>query len=77
MKEVWPDFLQVSFGVGTMNHRQRTHLLSFDYNLETIPLDGQDFNLVKKLFNMLHLPAPGVKFSKGHAPEWQLLLLNY
>ena len=76
LSDLWPEFLQMSFGVGTMNHQQRTYLLAFDYNLEKIPVDGQDVNLLKKLLNMIHLPAPGVKFTKGHSPEWSLLLLH-
>ena len=72
----WPEWLQMAFGVGTWNHERRTYVLSLDYNLEKILPDGQDLNVVTKLLNMFHLPAPGVKFRKGAAPEWQLLLLH-
>jgi hypothetical protein len=77
LKPFWPGFLQIAFGLGAKDHTmRRTYVLSLDYNLEKIPVEGQDINLIKKLLNMFHLPAPGVKFSKGHAPEFQLLLLN-
>jgi len=73
----WPDFLQIAFGLGADdNVTRRTYILSFDYNLELFPIHGRDASLLKKILNMFHLPAPGVKFSKGHAPEFQLLLLN-
>jgi hypothetical protein len=77
MKPYWPNWLQIAFGLGTKDRStRRTYVLSFDYNLEKIPIEGRDINLLKKLLNMFHLPAPGVKFSKGHPPEWQLLLCN-
>ena len=77
LKPYWPEFLQITFGLGTDdNITRRTYILAFDYNLELIPLEGKDASLIKRILNMFHLPAPGVKFSKGHAPEFQLLLLN-
>ena len=77
MKPYWPGFLQIAFGLGTKdNTARRTYVVSLDYNLEKIPIEGKDINLVKRLLNMFHLPAPGVKFSKGYPPEFQLLLLN-
>jgi hypothetical protein len=76
-KPYWPDFLQIAFGLGTKEHTaRRTYNISFDYNLEKIPIEGQDINLIKKLLNMFHLPAPGIQLSKGRAPEYRLLLLN-
>ena len=76
-KPYWPAFLQVAVGLGADgNVTRRTYCLSLDYNLEKIPLEGSEIGLFKKLLNLFHLPAPGVKFSKGHPPEWRLLLLN-
>jgi hypothetical protein len=77
LKPYWPGFFQIAFGLGTKENRQlRTYNLSLDYNLEKIPIEGRDVNLLKQILNMFHLPAPGVRFAKGRAPEWQLLLLN-
>jgi hypothetical protein len=76
-KPYWPSFLQIAFGLGTKEHTmRRTYNISLDYNLEKIPIEGKDINLIKKLLNMFHLPAPGITLSKGHAPEYRLLLLN-
>jgi hypothetical protein len=73
----WPDWLQVAVGYGAADKvTRREYVLSFDYDLEQIPLDGTDITLVKKLLNLIHLPAPGVKFSPNHHPEFRLLLLN-
>lgn len=75
-KPYWPDWLQVAVGFGTWNHARRTYVLSFDYDLEKIPIEGDTATLLKKLFNIFHAPAPGVKFRRGASPEWQLLLLH-
>ncbi|MCX6149680.1 MAG: DUF2279 domain-containing protein [Ignavibacteriales bacterium] len=77
LEPYWPDFLQVAFGYsGADNVNRREYVFTFDYDLELLPLNGKDFTLLKSLINMFHLPAPGVKFSKGHKPEFSLLLLH-
>jgi hypothetical protein len=76
-KPYWPAFLQIAFGVGAEdNFATRTYNLSLDYDLEKIPVDGKDVNLIKRLLNLFHFPAPGVKFAPGHPPEFYLLLLH-
>jgi len=76
-KPYWPGFFQIAFGLGTKESTQRrTYNIALDYNLEKLPLEGQDINLFKKIINLIHLPAPGVRLSKGHAPEWQVMLTN-
>jgi hypothetical protein len=77
IKPAWPVWLQLAAGYSTAgNVTRREFMVGFDYNLEAIPIEGRDINLVKRLLNLLHLPAPGVKFSKGRKPEFQLLLLH-
>jgi len=77
-RDYWPDFLQIALGFsGWSNGYRREYILGFDYNLEKIiPCEGRDINLVKKILNMFHVPAPGVKFAVGRKPEYVLLLLN-
>jgi hypothetical protein len=73
----WPPVLAVAFGLGAdENVTVRTYCLSLDYNLEALPVAGRDLGLLMKLLNLFHLPAPGVKFSKGYPPQWQVFLLN-
>jgi hypothetical protein len=73
----WPEFLQVAVGLGADgNVTRRTYCLSFDFNLEAFGIPGREAGLLLKLLNMFHLPTPGVKFARGRAPEFQLLLLN-
>ena len=77
LEPLWPDWLQIAVGYGAAdNVTRREFAVGFDYDLEMIPIEGTDINLVKKLLNLIHLPAPGVKFSRGHSPEFRLLLLN-
>ncbi len=77
VEPLWPDWLQLAFGYsGADNVTRREYVVGFDYNLEMIPIEGTDINLVKKLLNLFHLPAPGVKFSPGRSPEFRLLLLH-
>ena len=77
LEKYWPDFLQVAFGYsGRNNVTQREFILSLDYDLELIPIEGDFAKMLKSLLNMIHLPAPGVKFSPSNKPEFHLLLLN-
>lgn len=77
VSQYWPPVLAVAFGLGADdNVTRRTYCISLDYNLEALPGRGPVLGLLTKLLNLFHLPAPGVKFSKGHPPEWRVLLLN-
>ncbi len=77
-RDYWPDFLQVALGFsGWGNGYRREYIVGFDYNLEKlIPFEGQDINLLKRILNMFHLPAPGVKFAIGRKPEYYLIIMN-
>lgn len=74
----WPDFLQVAVGFsGWSGGLRREYIVGLDYNLEElIPFEGKDINLIKRVLNMFHLPAPGIKFGYGKKPEFVLMLLN-
>lgn len=77
IEPLWPDWLQIAVGYSSADEvTRREFIVGFDYNLERIPIDGTDWGLIKRLLNLFHLPAPGVKFSPGRKPEFQLLLLN-
>lgn len=73
----WPDFLQIAFGYsGRNNVTQREFILTLDYDLEQIPIEGNFVKMLKSILNLIHLPAPGIKFSPANKPEFHLLLLN-
>ncbi len=80
-KPYWPSFVQIAFGLGAEDVvagqlTTRTYNLSFDYNIEALPIEGSEATLFKRLLNLFHYPAPGVKFAPGHAPEFRLFLLH-
>jgi hypothetical protein len=77
LEPLWPDWLQIAAGYSSAdNFTRREFVLGFDFDLEQIPIEGRDINLLKRLLNLFHVPAPGVKFSPGRSPEFHLLLLN-
>lgn len=77
VEKYWPDFLQIGLGYSGRNKvTEREFVLTFDYDLEQIPLEGKGWKAIKSIFNMFHLPAPGVKFSPGNKPVFSLFLLN-
>jgi len=56
-------------------------LLSFgcfglDFNLEVFPVENPELRLLQKTVNMLHFPAPAVKFSERHSPSYFLFHTN-
>ena len=76
-KPYWPSVIQIAFGLGAEDQlTTRTYNLSFDYNIEALPIEGSEAGLFKRLLNLFHYPAPGVKFAPGHAPEFKLFLLH-
>jgi hypothetical protein len=78
-KKYWPNWLQIALGYGlqkwdgdqeAMGHKvtDKELWLSFDYDIEKLPGDGEFLRLVKKLFNQFHLPAPAIRLTPG--PIW-------
>ncbi len=80
-KPYWPAVLQIAFGLGGEDKvgeqvTTRTYNLSFDYNIEALPIEGSEAGLFKRLLNLFHYPAPGVQFAPGHPPVYKLFLLH-
>lgn len=74
---IWPDFLQIGVGFSISEDYNREFILGFDFNLNKIfKSDNKDWNLLINTANMLHYPAPGIKFSKGKKPQYRFLILN-
>lgn len=78
-KNYWPEWLQIALGYGLSNWdgdeeymgrhvTDRELWLSFDYDLEKLPGDGELLRLLKKLFNQFHFPAPAVRLTPS--PIW-------
>ncbi len=74
---VWPDFLQVGIGFSISENLEREYILGFDFDLNKIfSTKDKDWNLLINTANMLHIPAPGNKYSIDKKPEYKLLILN-
>jgi hypothetical protein len=71
LEPYWPDFLQLAIGYGGgQNSTRREALIGLDINLEFITAPNQDLLLVQKTLNMIHFPAPAVKFTEKAKPKY-------
>lgn len=83
VKQYWPKFLNLAIGYGAINASvgstgliKRKYAISLDYNLTELPLNGDTWETVKSIFDLLHFPAPGVRIIEGEQPQFKPLLLN-
>ncbi len=79
----WPKLLNIAVGYGGKNiwtgatgPAFRKLAISLDYNLMTIPLDGDTWDRIKYVVDLFHLPAPGVRIIQNEPAEFKPLLLN-
>lgn len=79
----WPRFFNVAFGYGGQNITKgsagpqlRKFAIALDYNLTTIPLEGETWDVVKNIVDLFHFPAPGVRFVEGEPAEFIPVLLH-
>ena len=68
----WPDWLNIAIGYTAKNLPQDNHalkyreyILSFDYNLLKLPGNNSLLNTLKLIFNVIHFPAPAIKFGNN------------
>lgn len=75
---IWPKFLQAGVGFSVSDdYKRREFIFGFDFNLKEIfTTQNKDWDLIINTANMLHFPAPGIKYSKGRKPEYRLFILN-
>jgi hypothetical protein len=83
MGKYWPRFLNVAVGYGGKNISTgavgpsfRKVAIALDYNLTTIPLEGETWDVVKNIVDLFHFPSPGVRIIEGQPAEFKPLLLN-
>lgn len=83
MKPYWPKFLNLAIGYSAKNASlesigpmKRKFAISLDYNLTELPLTGETWETIKNIFDLLHFPAPGVRYIEGERPQFKPLLLN-
>ena len=68
LEKFWPDFLCLAIGYQMRNWNgyavaDKNYFLTLDYDFEQIPLYGQFWQFLKNTFNLIHFPAPGIKYS--------------
>ena len=77
INNVWPDFLQLGIGFSISENLNREFVVGFDFNLNKIfKSENRDWNLIINSADMLHFPAPGIKYTKGSKPGYKLFILN-
>ena len=81
-RNYWPEFLSLAVGYGGKNISQgasgipaRKFAISLDYNLLAIPTPGDTWDMIKRVLNPFHFPAPGVKFINGEPAQFKPILL--
>ncbi|MEJ2615312.1 MAG: hypothetical protein P8Z35_10150, partial [Ignavibacteriaceae bacterium] len=74
---IWPDFLQLGFGLSISENFDREFIVGFDFNLNGIfKSENKDWNLLINTADMLHFPAPGIKYSNENKPDYKLFIFN-
>lgn len=80
-KGYWPKFLNIAVGYGGQNISTgsagpplRKFAISLDYNLVSLPIDGDTWNVVKNIVDLFHFPAPGVRLVQTEQAELKPLL---
>ena len=74
---IWPDFLQLGFGFSVSENFNREFIVGFDFNLNKIfKSENKDWKLLINTADMLHFPAPGIKYSKENKPDYKLFIFN-
>lgn len=67
----WPPILNLALGVGVSHLRgdfgTRDFYIALDIDTEEIPLHGEFWQFLKRTFNYIHLPMPGVRVTNGVA----------
>lgn len=73
----WPEFIQLAIGYG-VDERQtkREAVIGLDLNLDAFTVENGDCRLLQQTANLIHLPAPAVKFTETKKPRWYGLQWN-
>lgn len=68
LEKFWPDFLCLAIGYNMRNWNgygvaDKNFYLALDYDTEQIPIYGDFAQFIKNTLNLIHFPAPGIKYS--------------
>ena len=75
--EYWPKWLNLAVGYGVgENETVREFMVGFDLNFKGFTTSNENVLAAERLLDLMHFPAPGVKFSPGRKPTYELFLLK-
>lgn len=73
----WPEFIQLAVGYGVDDRQsKREAVIGLDINLGAFRVDNPDLRLIQQTVNLIHLPAPAVRFTESKKPRWYVLQWN-
>jgi hypothetical protein len=78
LRPLWPEFLQLGLGYGTADAQtRREFVIGLDIELESLfsPANNEML-LIQRSLDLMHFPAPAVKFTTGKEPEYYLFHLR-
>lgn len=75
----WPELINLAAGYSITDREtapKRELMLGIDINLRALKTKSAGATAIRNITNLVHLPSPGVKITKEHAPDYRLLLLH-
>jgi hypothetical protein len=76
MDKYWPEWLQIALGYGVDDHEtKREGVIALDLNFEAFKTENDNVRVAEKLLDLMHVPAPAVKFTERTPPKYYLFHL--
>ena len=73
----WPEFLQLAVGYSVADQMTKRELvIGLDLNLRAFDVEQPELLLVRNTVDMIHLPAPAIKFTEDKPAKAYLFNLN-
>jgi hypothetical protein len=84
LQSYWPSFVNLGVGYGVSGYvhespnpqTKRKAVIGLDLNLGVFETDSREVQLLQKTIDMLHLPAPGIRFVQEKKPTYHLFYLH-
>jgi hypothetical protein len=76
-EDYWPSFLQLAVGYGaTDGQSRRKAAIGLDFNLKSFDVENDELRFALRTADMIHLPAPAVRFVEGRPPTYKVFYGN-
>ena len=81
--EWWPKWVNLAMGYGVSGYVhnspnlgiKRKMVFGLDLNLSSFETGSTDVQVLQKSIDMIHLPAPAIKYVEDRHPDYRLLFL--